>query len=91
LPQLAHVIGQLVQAFVPKLPIPFEPVDCRLEGFGRKPARAPLRRVAAQNQTCAFQDLEKLRNRREADRKRLGQFGDRSLAFGQPCKNRAAR
>ena len=66
-----------------------QPISGVPEWTGFEPARTPLGVTAAGNQTCAFQDLEMLGDRRQAHPERLGQFGDGSLAGSEAGEDRA--
>src|SRR5688572_25542840 len=74
---VSQIVTQAIEPRIPEPAVILEPV-CNLAQWVRlEPARTPLRRAAARDQSGALQHLEMLRNPRKAHVERLGQLGDR--------------
>src|SRR5207302_4942696 len=81
--ELLQVLLEPVIALFPETAVRLHPVRDFLERPRLEPGRAPLALPASGDQSGTFENLEVLRNGRQAHRERLGQLGDRSLASGE--------
>src|SRR5205807_474232 len=87
----SHPLVQAVEALAPESPVRLEPVGGVLQRRRAQPRGTKLGRACPLDQAGALEHPEVLRDRLDADRKRLRQLVDRRLAVGQPCEDRAAR
>src|SRR5580704_49001 len=86
-----QVFVQPVEALFPEPAVMFDPIGGVLQWRRLEPARPPLRRAAARDQAGTLEHLQMLRDRRQADLERFGQFGNRRLARGEPRQDRPPR
>src|SRR5215469_417404 len=87
--QLAQVVIEAVETFLPEAPVALQPLGGILEGCRLKSARAPLGFAAARDKTGPLQHLKMLGNRGHAHLEWLREFGHRKFAQRQTCKNRS--
>src|SRR5437773_4270371 len=69
--ELLQVLVQPVIALLPKLAVPLDPLVGFLQRPRLQPGRPPLSLPAPSDQPRPFQDLQVLRDRRQAHRERL--------------------
>src|SRR5579864_3202200 len=80
--QLAQILFQAVEAFVPEAAIVVEPIRGVLERTRGEPAWTPLSLAAARDQPSALEHLEMLGDGGQAHLEGLGELGDRGLTRG---------
>src|SRR6516165_324860 len=85
--QLLQIGVQAVEAFVEKASVMAQPIIDVLESARLDTARPPLRLAAACDQAGALKHLQVLRDRRKSHGERLGEFGHRGFAQGEPRQN----
>src|SRR5262249_46222135 len=87
--QLPEVVVETFEAFLPEAAVVLQPLGCILERCRLEAARAPLCLAAARDQPGSFQHFQVFGNGRHAHLERLRQFGHRTLAQRQTCKDRS--
>src|SRR5262245_14908137 len=89
--QLAQVIVQAIETFLPEAAIGLEPRIDALEGVGLDAAGPPLRLAAARDEARTLQHLEMLGDGRKAHLERLRHLGHGRLAQHEPRQDGATR
>src|SRR6266508_2666483 len=87
--QFAQVFVQAIEAVLPELAIPLDPVGGLLEALRLEPAGPPLRIAAARDEAGALEDFQVLRDGRKRHVEGPGQLGDGGLTFREPRQDRA--
>jgi hypothetical protein len=72
-------------------PVRADPIGDIPQPLGAEAARPPLRLPPLFDEPGALEDLEVLRDGRQAEIERRGQLGDRRVARRQPREDRATR
>src|SRR6188508_334281 len=86
--EFLQVRVQTIEALLPDGPISLRPLGHFLERRRVEPAGPPLGITSPDDQPCAFENTQVLRDGRHAHRERLRQFGDRALTRREAAENR---
>src|SRR4051812_20045405 len=82
---------QALKALFPEAAVALEPIHGVFQGCALEPPRPELRLAPARDEPGALEHPQVPRDRRLAQRKRLGQLGDAGLPLRQTSQNRAPR
>src|SRR5579885_228333 len=85
---LAQVLVETIEAFLPETPILLDPISRVLERRRFQPARSPLGLPPPADQPRSLEHLEMFRDGGKAHVERLRQFGDRKLAHREAGEDR---